>query len=222
MNASLKKEDVLDRLRPFIISVARSTYTSSNALDEEDLIQVGLMAASEAIDRFDASRGANFRSFAQRCIKQAIYIEARLHCGVFQIPSYIMSLAAKVHSLAKQGLSDEQITERLIDQHRTITTEWVRDLRFLYSRRIVVPTENVQDICKTDEPSYMRYQDIIKFLDSLQLSDLETDVLRLRYVENKTSQETAVLLGFSQGYISKVQTELERKIREAVDEGVFE
>lgn len=215
MSESLTKEVVLDRFRPFIVSVARSTYTSSNALDEEDLVQVGLLAASEAIDKFDAARGASFTSFMHRCIKQAIHIEARLHCGVFQIPSYVMGLAAKVNNLSKQHLTDDQIAEKLREAHKTITTEWVRDLRFLYSRRIVVPSEKIYDF---EGPNYTYYQDVIQFLDSLNLTDLETDVMRLRFVENKTSAQTAQILGFTQGYISKVQTEIERKIREAIDE----
>lgn len=202
--------------KSFITYIANRAYTSSSAIDVDDLIQVGMIAADCAIKDFDPSCGSNYVSFVRSRIKDAVYLEASIHCGVFMVPSYVLDLAVKVHRLASKGHSDAKIVDLLSNSKRNIDIAWVRDLRFLYSRRAVAPQEAALN--KTSDDTTTDTDQVLEFLDRIDLTELERKIIHFQFLRGMSSQDTADKLGLSQGYVSKVKNQLEKKIRGVVNE----
>ena len=91
--------NVLDSYRPLIENIISSTVTSSAVLDHSDLLQIGNIAALNAIKKYDPSYGCNIRSFVRRAVKNSIYNEAARFIGVFTVDHRVTALASKQYKL---------------------------------------------------------------------------------------------------------------------------
>src|SRR5579883_3089196 len=59
-------------------NVARQMRSKATAaIEEDDLVQIGIMGISEAIDHYDESRGAQFETYAMLRVRWAILDELR-------------------------------------------------------------------------------------------------------------------------------------------------
>jgi RNA polymerase sigma factor for flagellar operon FliA len=96
-----------------------------SGVDVENLESAGMLGLVEAAQRFDASRGVDFKSFAALRIRGAIYDEARRNCPlpqevmqrVMQVSKAQEQLPAptSVDDLAAQtGLSKDEVVDALV------------------------------------------------------------------------------------------------------------
>ena len=70
---------------PLIHNIARSTHRSSAVIDNDDLVQIGMIAVDRAIKTHDSSRGANIKSFVTRLVRNDIYNEAARFLNVLTV-----------------------------------------------------------------------------------------------------------------------------------------
>lgn len=66
------REEIIRRFTPLVLRVAAQLTGRYVQVGEDDEVSVGLMALSEAIDGYDARRGAAFTAFAELVIKRRI------------------------------------------------------------------------------------------------------------------------------------------------------
>ena len=78
-NNELKDRDQLIRKYAYLVSwiVNRLPVSTLDGIDKNDLIGYGTIGLIEAVDRFDASKGASFESFAITRVRGSIYDHLR-------------------------------------------------------------------------------------------------------------------------------------------------
>lgn len=94
-------------------------------VDVENLESAGMLGLVEAANRFDVSRGVDFKSFAALRIRGAIYDEARRNCPLPQEVMQRVMLVAKAQEqlsppvnvdnlMSETGLSRDEVTDALL------------------------------------------------------------------------------------------------------------
>lgn len=95
------KNDIVPLFKPLIKGVIRSVSYDPRNHDENDLVQFGLIKATEVIDKYDCSRG-NLFYYATKVIKQALWSEVRLRPGDYQRSSDEIDLDEQPSSIEPQ------------------------------------------------------------------------------------------------------------------------
>lgn len=79
---------LIKRYQPYINATASSLSSSKNEV--EDLVQEGNIALYSAVQAFDSEK-ANFKTFAARCIKNAMVDVLRKHTAKHKIPDALVA-----------------------------------------------------------------------------------------------------------------------------------
>lgn len=87
------KNDIVPLFTPLVKGIIRSVSYDPRNHDENDLIQYGLIKATEVIDKFDPAKG-NLFYYATKVIKQALWSEVRLRPNDYQRSSEDIDLDA--------------------------------------------------------------------------------------------------------------------------------
>lgn len=188
----------------------------------EDLVQVASLGLLKAVDRFDASRGTSFTTFAVPTILGELRRHFRDRGWAVHVPRDLKEAVLRVESaltrhggrsptpgeLAREtGLDVESVLEALeaSGAHRALSldapTGTVDD-----ERPAIVDTLGGDD----DELSRARDRATLEAL-SAGLDEREREILRLRFVEDLTQSEIGERVGVSQMHVSRlIRTSLNR------------
>ena len=183
---NLTRDKLIEHNLRFAISVAKQ-YVYTN-IPIEDLIQYANMGLVKAADLWDPTRGFKFISYAVWWIRQTIM--ANVKSAVVTMPiNQWRALNTEHRELEKKSQEDE----------------------FLYDSRIPrkVGFEDwmVRPIEQEDGPMYTFEQLISK------LSKREQDIIRKRYVENRTQCDIAESLGCTRENVRSIESKALRKLR---------
>jgi len=158
----------------------------NSGIEYEDLISIGTIGLCNAVDKYDMNCGIKFSTFAITCIKNEVLMVLR-HDG--RIP---ISKSLNEPMETDDGGKEMKLIDSIIDE--TV------DLEGDYERK-----EKVQKILKSFESN---------------LTDFEEMVLKMRYGiktgKPMTQQEIANETGFSRSYISRLESDAVRKIKESI------
>ncbi|MBE7087664.1 MAG: sigma-70 family RNA polymerase sigma factor [Clostridiales bacterium] len=77
---------LLEKNKNLIKSIAHGISLSADGIDTEDLIQDGMIAFYKAIRTFSPNGGANFKTYANTCIKNAMLSTLRRYNNTKNIP----------------------------------------------------------------------------------------------------------------------------------------
>lgn len=80
------REELLRQYTPLILRVGSQVSGRYLQVGRDEEVSIGLIALNEAIDRFDAARGASFISFAELVIKRRLIDHYRRQKGRAEIP----------------------------------------------------------------------------------------------------------------------------------------
>jgi RNA polymerase sigma factor len=80
------REDILRQYTPLALRVGSQVSGRYLQVGRDEEVSVGLLALNEAIDRFDAERGASFISFAEMVIKRRLIDFYRRQKGRGEVP----------------------------------------------------------------------------------------------------------------------------------------
>lgn len=106
-------------------AIARS-FEVVNAVDYDDLFQVGNIGLLKAISTYQADSGASFKTYASRCIKNAIIDELRKKSPLVTVPIEDENpLIDKLPSPQdpEKDYIDRETVEHVVDAIRTSLTE---------------------------------------------------------------------------------------------------
>ena len=201
-------DEILQRYDLFIKRIARSTYKSSQALSIEDLYQVGCLAAVNAFQTHDPGQGSTLASYIRSSIRHAIFREASLYFGIFNLPANILSILSKLHKLSLEGKTDAQIIDTL-----GIDREQVQSFKHLLGNRFY--SQLSEDI---ENPVDLTYEQIISLLSQIELSKVQKTVFTNRFLKNVPMNKLAKKLNLTTAHLYVI----ERQVRDKLKEALFE
>ena len=193
--------------------------------DRDDLAQVACFALVKAIRGFDHDRG-EFVPFATVTILGEIKKYFRDYCWGVRPPRRIQQLQADISSATERCLQSDshQPDVETIAAEIGASVEDVREA--MAARSCFSPTSLDQPIRESGRPlgeTISFESSEFEFIEDWvtvgplcrELDDDERTLLRLRFVEDKTQQEIAEIVGVSQMQISRRLAKLLARLRES-------
>ena len=181
--------------------------------DREDLVQVASLALVKAIRGFNHDRG-EFVPFATVTILGEIKKYFRDHCWGVRPPRRIQQLQADIAAATERCMHTNAHAPKDADLAAELHAD-VADIReALAARSCFSPASLDQPMRAGGRPrgeSISIEESAYNFIEEWvtiaplchQLNESERELLRLRFVEEKTQQEIAVIVGVSQMQVSR-------------------
>lgn len=224
------QQKIILAYQDLVESIARKY--SKNSSIHEDLVQVGMIGLLAAINRFDASYGKTFESFAIPTILGEIKRFIRDKTWSVHVPRRIKELGPKIKKAVDELTTTNQksptvkeIAEYLeVNEEEVLETmEMNQSYKALSVDRSIEGTSDgstiaILDMIGKNEDGYSQI-DLKILLEKIlpTLSDREQQIIRCTYFENMSQKETGELLGISQMHVSRLQRRSLKKLREAIN-----
>ena len=180
-------EVLLNRYRHYARAKAR-TYFLAGA-DREDIVQEGMIGLCKAIRDFDIKKNPAFRAFAELCITRQIITAIKTATRQKHIPLNSYVSLNKSSSTTGEETENRSLEEALVGEVIDDPAE------------LVISSEEISNI---------------KASMGRLLSELETEVLQL-YIDGKSYQEIADMLGRHVKSIDNALQRIKRKLEQHLD-----
>jgi RNA polymerase sigma-B factor len=225
------REELVNRFLPLARSLAMR-YTGGGE-PGDDLVQVASVGLMGAIDRFDPSRGVPFAGFAGPTILGELRRHFRDRVWTLRVPrglqERIRSVEETITKLgselersptvaevaAKLDVTEDEVLEAMEagDARRTISLDQP-------AAGDDVGDSAIGDRVGSDDPGF----DLVEARSAISsgarvLSDLEREVLRLRFVEDLTQSKIAEEVGYSQMHVSRILRRALDRLRDVSNAG---
>ncbi len=220
-------EEIVRRFMPFARSLALRYRGGTEQI--EDLVQVANLGLVQAIERFDPTRGAAFKSFAAPTILGELKRHFRDRVWNLRLPrglqERILRLESAVSELTAE-LERPPTVRELAEAINVDEIEILEALEALQSRRTLSFDQPVTIAGTADEgtigeqvggedASFERVEDRAAVKAGLpSLTEREVEALRLRFVEDLTQSQIAEQLGCSQVHVSRILRGALQRLRE--------
>lgn len=211
----LAREAVVERFLPLARRLARR-YTRA-AVPMEDLVQVASLGLLKAVDRFDASKGQAFPSYAIPTILGELRRYFRDHGWATHVPRGAQERALAVRNARDQltNATGSAPTANQLAEFMEIPTEDVLEgliaLNAYDAASLDVPTNDDADSAPhaetvgSEEEGFELAESRALLEPALErLSSRERQILAMRFSEDLTQNEIAERLGVSQMQVSRV------------------
>nr|WP_072536727.1 SigB/SigF/SigG family RNA polymerase sigma factor [Anaerococcus mediterraneensis] len=220
-----KLRDELIEEHMYIVDILSNKYVGKG-IEKDDLYQVASLGLINAVDRFDPSKGYAFSSFATPTIMGELKRYFRDKGWVIRVPRRVQNLYKKIN-VAKKILPQElqrvptikDIADYLGEDEETILETMeaskVYTPQSLDMKYQVQKGENsidLADIIGEEDKNFdsIELNDIIE-KSKEKLSDLEKEILELRYYEGRTQVDIAESLNISQMTVSRIEKKILKK-----------
>ncbi len=228
------REELVNRFLPLARTLAMRY--SGGGEPSDDLVQVASVGLMGAIDRFDPERGVPFAGFAGPTILGELRRHFRDRVWTLRVPrglqERIRSVEDAITKLAGElersptvaevaeamGAGEDEVLEAMEagDARRTISLDQPAIGDDSGDSSIV-------DRVGGSDPAYDLVEARAAISDGARvLSDLEREVLRLRFVEDLTQSKIADQVGYSQMHVSRILRRALDRLREASAPGGVE
>jgi RNA polymerase sigma-B factor len=207
------REAIVQRYLGLAHYVARQYAGGREPLD--DLVQVATVALLNAIERYDPDHRASFSSYAVPTISGELKRHFRDRCWTVRPPRSLMELAPRVErtydSLAAvlgRSPTVAEVADALgLEEHPVHHALEARTLTTVES--LSAPDSDEEGTVQTrpvaEEGGFARAEDRATLQPLLQtLSSREREIVRLRFVEDRTQVEIAEAIGVSQMHVSRL------------------
>ena len=220
-----KLRDELIEEHMYIVDILSNKYVGKG-IEKDDLYQVASLGLINAVDRFDPSKGYAFSSFETPTIMGELKRYFRDKGWVIRVPRRVQNLYKKIN-VAKKILPQElqrvptikDIADYLGEDEETILETMeaskVYTPQSLDIRYQVQKGENSIDLAEIigeEDKNFesIELKDIIE-KSKEKLSDLEKEILELRYYEGRTQVDIAESLNISQMTVSRIEKKILKK-----------
>lgn len=205
--ATLTRERLIESHLPLAKSVARRY--AGRGVDLDDLVQVGAVGLIKAADRFDASRGVAFSTFAEPTIEGEIRHHLRDRSAPVRIPRELQRLGKRLRR--RQGELGAQLgraptLSELADAVQADVSDVERALAAEHAREPVElpPTEAAAGTAVDAEP-YASMDARLLLAERMHvLDERERQIVYLRFHADLTERQIARELEISQAHVSRL------------------
>lgn len=186
-------------------------------VDVENLESAGVLGLVEASQRFDATRGVDFKAFAALRIRGAIIDEARRNCPLPQEMMRRVSLVSKAHEKLPAPVSTDDLARAT-----GLTVDEVLDalvaLPFIHVR-------SLEQLEADPEKGEAAIGSAIEFEEQKQqlakaiaaLPERERVVITLYYMEDLRLKEIGAVLNLSESRVSRLLASAQHQLREYIN-----
>lgn len=224
--SAAERQRLVDELIEANVSMARSMAARyrNRGVDLEDLQQVALVGLTKAAQRFDPSSGHDFLSYAVPTIRGELRRHFRDAGWMIRVPRRVQDLQARIRRAqpdleARLGRSPRP-TE--VAAHLGVELDDV--IEALSAAGCFRPgsidsptgngTDTIADLLGWDDTGLASVEARL-VLGTLvgQLSQRERRILQWRFVDERTQQEIAELVGLTQAQVSRILTRVLARLR---------
>ncbi len=191
----------------------------------DDLVQAGMIGLLEASQKFDASKGASFETYAGIRIRGAIVDEMRrgdwVPRSVHRNSRRIHDAIAQVEALTGRDANDSEIAEAMgvsIDEYFTMAQDAASGRLFSFEETVTeddygAAAENAFAVSGPAEEvhHHVLQQALATAID--ELPEREKLVLSLYYNEELNLKEIGLVLGVSESRVSQIHTQAALRLR---------
>jgi len=216
-----KKELVLSYLNLVKFAARGINLPPRCVFNNDDLMSIGIIGLSEAIERFDPFRGVKFETYASQRIRGIMLDEIR---KVDWLPRSIRDKYKKawksLNELDMDTVDGEQYTQAI----NMTVREFDQIKGYLANSEAVSLTKSIgddmtlEDVVSGDSEVVERYEDNemkAQLIETLkQLPERERMVMTLYYYEELTFKEIGKTLGISESRVSQIHSEVIDKVKE--------
>lgn len=195
--------------------------------EREDLFQVGSIGLMKAIDNFDTSYEVRFSTYAVPMITGEIKRFLR-DDGMIKVSRKLKENAAKIkeaeNRLQKKLGRDVKLQELVVDtgmprEEIVMALEASVEVESIYKSVYQADGNEISMIDRLPEKinqnerllNHMLLQQLLK-----ELSEMEQQLIKLRYFQDKTQMEVAKSLGISQVQVSRLEKKILLRLRKQV------
>lgn len=229
MGSKAAKEKIVSDNTGLVWSIARRFV--NRGYDLEELYQIGCIGLLKACDRFESRYGVQFSTYAVPLIAGEIKRFLRDN-GAIKV-SRILKQNGNQISKAKEALLHKYGREATLDELADYTGLCVEDIVMATEANREV--ESIQQtICGKDGTQVSLVERLVDEAQSEvaaenimnrilvgqameKLGEMEQELIRLRFFEDKTQTEVAKVLGISQVQVSRLEKKILIQMRQNLD-----
>lgn len=199
---------------------------SNRGQEQEDLFQIGMIGLIKAIDKFDLSRELSFSTYAVPMIigeiRRFLRDDGMIHISR-QIKDNARKIAAVKEEFRKRSAHDatmEELAEMtgLAIEEIVVAMEATTEVESIYEPvhsqtegGALLVIDQLEDT-KRSEIDLVNRITVVQMLDSL--GERERHLIELRYLQGKTQNESAKILGMNQVAVSRLEKKVLMSLRE--------
>jgi len=203
----------------------RLNLAQTPLLEEDDLVNIGMLGLHDAIDRFDPERGIKFETYAIPRIKGMIIDEIRkldlVPRSVREKSRLVKEAVHRLEGEKKREVSAAEIASELslsVEEYQRLKANAISIVSLdktldddeVHSLYDVTLASDAPDIAEAIDKQNMR-EVLMEAIN--QLPDKERLVIALYYYEELTFKEIGALLGISESRVSQIHGEVLLKLR---------
>lgn len=218
VNTNLRDKFIESNL-PLVHSLCKRFV--GRGIEYDDLYQAGCIGLIKAADGFDESRGLCFSTYAVPVILGEIRRMFR-DGGAVKVSRSLKELSLKVNRV-KSALELKLMREPTINElanELVVTPEDITQAQSSALPTISLTYENDDGIKETDisvaGPEEVLTNKLLLERAFLHLNDAEQQIIKHRYFDCLTQNETAQRLGMSQVQVSRAEKKILLKLRTAI------
>ncbi len=215
-----------EQYMPYVRSIAGKVKRSVAAeIEFDDLVEYGMVGLLEAADRFDATNGANFMTFAYYRIRGAIYDGLRGMGWMSRSAYHRARFAAHANEVLAEAAGGEGGTGKsaapnfegaaheLAEAVQRLATVYITSLDALQGRQF---TDD--GLLPADEKIGMDQARTLVRETVKKLSDQERQLLELYYYRAMSLEEVGKRLGLSKSWTSRLHARVIEKLHRMLEE----
>jgi RNA polymerase sigma-B factor len=224
------RDELVRRFLPFARSLA--LRYSGGGEPSDDLVQVASVGLMAALERYQPERGVPFAAFAGPTILGELRRHFRDRVWTMRVPRGLQERIRDVEeAIAKlSNFLEHSPTVAELADHLGIREDEVLEAFAASDARRTVSLDrpsvsgdggepSIADRIGDHDPGFALIEDRSALQAGLgDLSDLEREVLRLRFVEDLTQSRIAERVGYSQMHVSRIIRRALARLREAAVE----
>ena len=207
----MNREELIKENMPLVKSIARKFFIPGKGFEYQDLVNSGVIGLIDAINKFDAEKGAKFSSYSYIKIKSAILDEIRNQSPISKhnltkVNKYNRVVEKLQSKLLREPTSYEIAKELKVSEKELHDIESNIDMLNIVSLNYVIfedTNETVQDVISDREEEAP--ENIIEEEEKLEilskaisnLNEREKLILSLYYYEDLNLKEIGKVLGVS-------------------------
>ena len=231
-----EREMLISKYAPLVKSIAgRLALRLPQHISQDDLTSAGIMGLLDAIDKFDAEKGVEFKSYAEFRIRGAMIDDLRamdwIPRSVRRNAKRLEEAYARVENRKMRPARDEEVAEelgleieefhRLLDEAKGITIINEYEIINQNNKLVINSQKRLNHIGMDFTPldslnSAEVTQTIANAIDRLPKN--ERTVMALYYYEELTMKEIGKVMGYTESRVSQLHTKAIIKLRNSLKE----